>query len=88
MNAQKYTQQELQSAREYAAELPESLSMLCFDDDFGFASHVTLDDIKAYSKSKLDQSSAILRGEKDGNLAVAQRMDYFLSGESKPLMNC
>lgn len=88
MNAQKYTPQEIQSAREYAAELPMSLSILCFDDDFGFASHVTEADKKAYSQSKVEQSDAILKGEKDGNLAVAQRMVYFLTGESKPLMNC
>jgi hypothetical protein len=78
--------EQLQDARDYAAELYEQLAVECFNDDFGFASHITQADKEVYAQTKIKQADAIKAGERDHNLTIAQRMHFFLRGESIPLL--
>lgn len=80
-----FTPEELQAARNYAAEIPERLSKQCFEKDFGFAPHVTDEMKRKYSDRYLSQAKAIKSGEKDNNFTIAQRMFFFLTGEDAPL---
>ena len=87
MNFNNFTQEQLQSARNYAAELPDRISKECFSETFGFASHVTYEDKVAYSNDNKKNAQAIRAGDCDHNFTIAQRMYYFLTGEDVPLMS-
>lgn len=87
MNFSRFSEDRLKAARQYAAELPQKIADTCFDDDYGFASHVTLEEKQSYSDQHKDEAQSILKGEKDGNFTVAQRMYYYLTGESVPFLS-
>lgn len=82
----KYTKEQIQTAREYAAGNAQRCAEKCFDDDFGFAQHVTYTDKVAYRADQLENADAIKKGERDHNFTIRQRMHYFLTGESVALL--
>lgn len=86
MDFTKYTPEQLQKAREYAAKTDLNIAKTCFDDGFGFASHVTQAEKQAYSDQHKKSAQEIVNGEKDHNFTVAQRMYYYLTGESVPFL--
>ena len=75
-----------QQAREYAAKINWDLSAHAFDDDFGFASHVTQSDKQIYADKQKKLAEEIEAGMHDHNFTVWQRMNYFLTGESIPFL--
>jgi hypothetical protein len=86
MNFKSYTPEQLQSARDYAAEIPLRSSVNCFKDDFGYADHVTDEQKIQFSKQYKLNAESIKKGEKDHNFTIAQRMHYFLTGECVGLL--
>jgi len=76
----------IQDARKYAAQINHECANHALDDDFGFASHVTHNDKLAYAEKQRSYAVAIENGEHDSNFTIMQRMDYFLTGEMKPLL--
>ena len=80
------TQESKQLARNYAAKIDRDIAEHAFDDDFGFASHVTDDDKHEYVKKHIKLAEEIEAGEHDNNFTVWQRMNYFLTGESVPFL--
>ena len=75
-----------QQARIYAAKIHRDIAATCFDDDFGFASHVTQEDKQAYKEKEIEQAEEIEAGKHDHNFTVWQRMNYFLTGECPALL--
>lgn len=82
----KYSEEQLQAAREYAAQVHKDLAKHCLDKDFGFANHVTELEKRAYKAKQLQIAEDIEAGHCDSNFTVAQRMHYFLTGESIALL--
>lgn len=82
----KYTQEQLQAAREYAAQVHKDLAKHCLGEDFGFAEHVTEIDKRAYRAKQLQIAEDIEAGHCDDNFTVVQRIHYFLTGESIALL--
>lgn len=81
-----YTPEQLQAARVYAAAPSLACADHCRDADFGFADHVTPADIDEYEAEHRADAAAIIAGERDGNLTIAQRMHYHLTGECVALL--
>lgn len=54
-------------------------------EDF-YASHVTEDQKDLILKKDLDWATSIERGEQDGNLTVAQRMYYYMTGKTVAIL--
>ena len=82
----RFSPDQIQAARVYAAKNCRECAEHAFDDDFGFASHVTLEDKKQYAAEKLQLAQDIESGEKDGCFTVWQNMYYFLTGECVPFL--
>lgn len=76
----------IQSARQYAAQINYELSASAFDDDFGFADHVTNEQKAKYAEDQLIYANEIEQGLHDGNFTIWQRMNYYLTGECVPLL--
>lgn len=76
---------DLNEARKYAAKINHKLADHAFDNDFGFASHVTDDDKREYADKQRTFAREIEAGLHDGNFTVWQRMQYYLTGEWVPL---
>ena len=81
-----YTKQQLQAARVYAAQPSRDCADHAFDDDFGFASHVTREDKRRYVEDNLKHAAEVEAGKHDGNFTIWQRMNYFLTGECVPFL--
>lgn len=82
----KYTKEQLQEARTYAASINRRIAKDCFLPDFGFASHVTEKGKQEYANKNLALADSIEAGELDHNFTVAQRMRYHLTGECVALL--
>lgn len=78
---------DITAAREYAAQIHHQMADSVFDDDFGFASHVTDSDKRKYAEDQRKYAEEVLRGEHDNNFTIWQRMNYFLTGECVPFLN-
>ena len=74
------------AARVYAAKINRELAAHAFDNDFGFASHVTLADKQAYAERNIKLAENIEAGKLDNNFTVCQRMNYYLTGECVPFL--
>jgi hypothetical protein len=83
----KYTTEQLQAAREYAASINHALADNVFSDDAGFADHVTDEGKREYAAKNKQIAKDIEAGKKDHNLTVRQRMEYFLTGTSTALLS-
>ena len=75
-----------QQARIYAAKIHYDIAKHAFNDDFGFASHVTHDDKVKYVERHLNLAKEIEEGNQDHNFTVWQRMNEFLTGECVALL--
>lgn len=81
-----FREKDIQNAREYAARINYKLSEECFDPDFGFADHITEADKINYSNEQKQFAKEIEEGKHDHNFTIWQRMHYYLTGESVPLL--
>jgi hypothetical protein len=81
-----FTPEELQAAREHVADKRREHAAASLLPDYGYASHVT-DERKQYlAQRMLDYADQIQAGKQDHNLTIAQRMHYFLTGDSAPIL--
>ena len=76
----------IQDARVYAAKINHECADHALDDDFGFASHVTLDDKLKYINKQRAYAYEIERGVHDHNFTIWQRMHYFMTGDCVPFL--
>ena len=76
----------LTEARIYAASFNRKYAAGVFNDDAGFASHVTDDEKREIASKNIELAEKIERGEKDHNMTVAQRINYHMTGDCHPLM--
>jgi len=76
----------LDQARKYAAKINHKLADGAFDDDAGFASHVTYQDKVEYARYQRQLAEEIEDGHHDNNFTIRQRMEYFLTGKCTPLL--
>ena len=78
--------QQLQRAREYATTVPQT----CIDSikagTYGFASHVTQEDVQKELTRLENQIEDILAGLSDDNFTIWQRMNYHVTGEMVALL--
>lgn len=82
-----YTEQQLQQAREYAALINWDLAAYAFDiEESGFASHVTIADRREYADKQGQYAREIEQGLHDNNFTIWQRMQYYFTGETIPLL--
>ena len=86
MDFSAFSQEQIQAARDTVAAQKDHLAVICFDDDFGFASHVTHADKVAYSEERKQFAKEIRNGIHDNNFTVRQKMYYELTGESIPFL--
>ncbi len=86
MDLSPFNQEQIQTARDAVAAQKDHLSVICFNDDFGFASHVTHADKVAYSEGRKQFAEEIRNGEHDNNFTIRQKMYYELTGESIPFL--
>jgi hypothetical protein len=87
MNFQNFTQEQIQWAREQVAAEKDKLSQSCLNGELEFASHVTDERKKTRSIEYKKMADEIREGEHDQNLTTRQKMYYYLTGESVPLLN-
>jgi hypothetical protein len=76
----KYTIEQLQEARVYAASFSRNV-VAAID-----SGKIVPNDPQAYRQRLIDSAERIEAGLSDGNFTVWQRMHYFLTGESVPLL--
>jgi len=76
----------LQAARGYAAKIDDEIAEHAFDEDFGFADHVTEEDKRRYADDHRKHAEEIRAGKHDHNFTVWQRMHFFLTGECAPFL--
>ena len=76
-----HTETELQAARVYAAQINRDLAAAAFDEDFGWASHITQSGKQQYADEQIKYAEEIEVGLHDGNFTIWQRMQYHLTGE-------
>lgn len=77
---------ELEKARQYAAKPFRDCAKHAFDDDFGFADHVTDEDKRKFAAKHNAYADEIEAGQHDHNFTVWQRMKCFLTGECVPFL--
>lgn len=82
----KHTPEQIQKAREYAAEIEFRIADEALDPGFGFAPHVTESEKRKYADDARAHAEAIVRGEHDNNFTIWQRMNYYLTGKFVPLL--
>jgi len=82
MTKSQFTAEQLQNARRYAAQGHWECAYHAFDDDFGFADHVTDDEKREYVRKEREIATNIEAGNCDSNFTVRQNMHYFLTGET------
>ncbi len=73
-------------ARIYAAKINREIAAHVFDDDAGYADHVDDAWKQRIREEQLQHAEEIEAGKHDHNLTIAQRMHYFLTGESVALL--
>ncbi len=81
---QKIEKNDLQAARNYAAKIDDSIADHAFNEDFGFATHVTEEDKQKYVDRHRKLANEIRFGKYDSNFTVWQRMHFFLTEECVP----
>jgi len=77
----------LQQARIYAAKINRDIAKNALNNNFGFASHVTHNDKLEYIDSQLNLANEIKQGLHDNNFTIAQRMNYYLTGNCIALLS-
>ena len=75
------------AARHYAAQTTRQIAAECLLPGFGFAAHVTQAEKEQYKDKLLQSASDIESGRLDGNFTVRQRIHYWYTGESVPLLS-
>ena len=75
----------IQKARVYAATINRRIADEVFTST-EYADHVTDKDKKRVQDENLRLAEEIERGEHDHNLTIAQRMHYYMTGKSLPLL--
>jgi hypothetical protein len=75
-----FTKEQLQEARIYAASFSHKV-VAAID-----SGKIVPNDPAAYRQIFVDSAARIEAGLADGNFTVWQRMNYFLTGESVPLL--
>ena len=86
MDFKPFTPQQLQEAREYAAECPTRQAVECLKPGYGYASHVTEEMKAVFSEDFKRDAREILEGKADHNFTIRQRMYYHLTGECVGLL--
>lgn len=82
----KYTQDQLQAARNYAAEGSWCCMENALNDDNYFASHITWSEKQKYARRERRWAMEVEAGLRDHNFSVWQRMNYYLTGECIALL--
>lgn len=80
-----YTNQQLKAARGYAAQPILRKAGRCLDPDY-FAPHITPQRALEIQQDAILSAQAVIAGERDHSLTIRQRMEYYLTGESTPLL--
>ena len=87
MDFSNFSEEQIQAAREKVAIEKDDLAKACVDGSANFAEHVTEERKQERSVRYKQLAGEIRRGEHDQNLTTCQRIHYYLTGESVPLMN-
>lgn len=87
MDFTKFSEEQIQSAREKVAIEKDELANACVDGSANFAEHVTDKHKQERSEQYKRLARDIRSGKHDYNLTTRQRLYYYLTGESVPLMN-
>jgi hypothetical protein len=82
----KHTPEKIQAAREHVAKKEREHAAASLLPNYGYASHVTQEQKERYAQRMLENAQRIEAGERDHNLTIAQRIHYFLTGQSVALL--
>jgi len=79
------TADQVQKARNYAARVVDRCADAASEPGY-FADHVTAGEALEYEQAQRRLAQEIRDGKHDRNFTVAQRMHYYLTGESRPFL--
>lgn len=85
MNLSAFSEEQVQSARVYAAGVNRRIAAEAPTSTF-YASHVTPEKREQIKRDNIAYAEQIERGEHDHNLTIHQRMYYYLTGESVAIL--
>lgn len=86
MDFTRFSNEQLQEARVYAAKPNLACANSAREDANYFADHITEAQKETYIQKELDYASKILAGNCDRNFTVRQRMYYYLTGQCVALL--
>lgn len=86
MNFQDYTEQQMTAARGYAASITLKHAACCMDKGY-FAEHITPSEAADIQFRECKEAQHIMEGMCDNNFTVRQRMEFYLTGKSTPLLS-